>query len=188
MQQSSAKNVGFLTQENESPRLWLLIRNEPAEGVYAYKVNPGLSRSKVNFIDPWGWDAGVPGGGIGPGGTAEYGLPAGTDIYTGEASYYPPSGYPTANGERYDPNGFTAAMQKNLIPNFNTIVYVNYNDQKGRACTIKVRVNDRGPYSRDENGKWIPHPTRIIDLTPAAFDQLVGTLRPGVVPVEVIIP
>lgn len=54
MQQNLAKNEGFLPQENEPSRQWLLLRNDWEAGVYAYACEVGLSRSKVNFIDPWG--------------------------------------------------------------------------------------------------------------------------------------
>jgi hypothetical protein len=54
IQQNLAKNEGFLPQENEPSRQWLLLRNDCERGVYAYACEVGLSRSKVSFIDPDG--------------------------------------------------------------------------------------------------------------------------------------
>ena len=50
---------------------------------------------------------------------------------------------------------------------------------------IKIPITDHGPWLPDPNnprralkdpktGKFIPHPTRIIDLSPAAFKALTG--------------
>src|SRR5262249_6170143 len=123
---------------------------------------------------------------------ADYGPPPDTKVHTGDASYYPPTGNPTADGEKYDGTGLTGAMQSDKVPKLPHDVYVHYDDGKGRACTLKVKVNDRGPWAVDEKGKLIhplaPHPTRIIDLSPDAFRRLVGTTRPGIVPVVVIVP
>lgn len=58
--------------------------------------------------------------------------------------------------------------------------------------SISVVVNDRGPFARDANGKAAvplqPSSERVIDLTPAAFEKLVGTTKPGLVPVTVTVP
>lgn len=74
----------------------------------------------------------------------------------GMASWYGPGfhGNRTANGERFNQNELTAAHK--TIP-FNSIVEVSY---KGR--TVRVRINDAGPY----------HGNRIIDLSKEAADQL----------------
>jgi len=57
---------------------------------------------------------------------------------------------------------------------------------------IRVRVNDRGPFAVDRQGKPLrplqPHPSRVIDLTPAAFKELAGDLGRGVIPVKVTVP
>lgn len=66
---------------------------------------------------------------------------------SGAASWYG-SGSRTANGERFNPNGMTAAHR--TLP-FGTRVQVK-NIRNGR--TIVVRINDRGPFVRG----------RIIDL------------------------
>ena len=71
----------------------------------------------------------------------------------GIASWYgPESGSRTANGERF-PTGDATAAHKTLP--FGTIVTVTDQDT-GRS--IRVRINDRGPFVRG----------RIIDLSPAA--------------------
>jgi rare lipoprotein A len=57
------------------------------------------------------------------------------------ASYYS-SGYRTASGERFNPNGYTAAHRS--LP-FGTRVQVT-NPRNGRS--VVVRINDRGPFIR----------------------------------------
>jgi rare lipoprotein A len=57
------------------------------------------------------------------------------------ASYYS-SGYRTASGERFNPNGFTAAHRS--LP-FGTRLQVT-NPRNGRS--VVVRINDRGPFVR----------------------------------------
>jgi rare lipoprotein A len=71
---------------------------------------------------------------------------------SGIASVYACSGERTANGERAQPSGFTAAHR--TLP-FGTRVRVT-NKSNGRS--VVVRINDRGPFVRG----------RVIDLTPAA--------------------
>ena len=73
------------------------------------------------------------------------GLPAAAQ--SGGASWYG-SGRQTANGERFNPNGMTAAHRS--LP-FGTRVRVE-NKRNGRS--VVVRINDRGPFVRG----------RIIDL------------------------
>jgi rare lipoprotein A len=66
------------------------------------------------------------------------------DMYGGtliRASYYC-SGYRTASGEHFNPNGFTAAHR--TLP-FGTRLSVT-NPANGR--TVIVRINDRGPFVR----------------------------------------
>jgi rare lipoprotein A len=77
---------------------------------------------------------------------------------TGMASFYAESynGKKTANGETYRSSSLTAAHKK--LP-FGTKVKVT-NLSNGK--TVKVRVNDRGPYIAG----------RIIDLTRAAAKKL----------------
>lgn len=92
---------------------------------------------------------------------------------TGYASYYHDrfTGRRTTNGERYDPNKFTAAHR--TLP-FGTLLRVTV-VKTGRTCV--VRVNDRGPYAK----------SRILDLSKVAAKQL-GIVGGGVakVTIEVI--
>ena len=89
------------------------------------------------------------------------------------ASYYSTwfVGKPTAYGEPYDPNGFTAAHP--YLP-FGTYLLVSYN---GRS--VIVRVNDRMPYESDHD----------LDLSWAAA-QAIGLTDVGtaVVDAEVVEP
>lgn len=91
-------------------------------------------------------------------------------IQYGKASWYGKDfhGRKTANGERYDMYGMTAA-HKNLP--FGTILRVT-NLTNGKA--VVVRVNDRGPFVKG----------RVIDLTHSAASKL-GMLGPGVVRVKI---
>ena len=77
---------------------------------------------------------------------------------TGLASFYSESynGKKTANGEIYNSSEYTAAHKK--LP-FNTKVKVT-NLSNGK--TVKVRINDRGPFVAG----------RIIDLTRAAAKKI----------------
>lgn len=84
-----------------------------------------------------------------------------TPIY-GLASFYK-HGVLTANGERFDPQAFTAAHRS--LP-FGTLVRVE-NVNSGKS--VVVRINDRGPFV----GK------RVIDLSYAAA-RAVGLLDMGV--------
>jgi rare lipoprotein A len=75
-----------------------------------------------------------------------------------QASFYG-SGQHTANGERFDPTGYTAASK--TLP-FNTRVRVT-NAANGKS--VMVRINDRGPYVTG----------RCLDLTPTAFTAIAST-------------
>src|SRR6185295_10468495 len=94
-----------------------------------------------------------------------FGLP----FERGVASWYGPKfhGRSTASGERYNMNGLTAAHP--TLP-FGTLVGVR-NTRTGRQ--VVVRVNDRGPFSRN----------RVIDLSYAAARE-VGVVGPGTASVE----
>jgi len=89
---------------------------------------------------------------------------------TGIASWYGPGfhGKSTANGESYNQNDLTAAHRTLPLP---SIVEVT-NLENGRS--IRVRVNDRGPYARG----------RIIDLSKRGAD-LLGVSGPGTAKVRV---
>ncbi|MGO9005243.1 MAG: septal ring lytic transglycosylase RlpA family protein [Beijerinckiaceae bacterium] len=58
-----------------------------------------------------------------------------------KASYYS-SGHRTANGEHFNPNGFTAASR--TLP-FGAMLHLT-NPATGRS--VIVRINDRGPFVR----------------------------------------
>jgi rare lipoprotein A len=81
------------------------------------------------------------------------------------ASYY--TGGTTANGEKLDPNAYTAAHK--TLP-FNTRVRVT-NTANGKS--VVVRINDRGPYVGG----------RCLDLTPGAFGAI-ASLGAGVITVK----
>jgi rare lipoprotein A len=85
---------------------------------------------------------------------------------TGLASYYK-SGKQTANGERFNPNGLTAAHR--TLP-FGTRIQVT-NLDNGKS--VIVRINDRGPFIHG----------RVIDLSLGAA-QLVELIKPGVAKVK----
>ncbi|WP_200974375.1 septal ring lytic transglycosylase RlpA family protein [Echinicola sp. 20G] len=91
-------------------------------------------------------------------------------VEQGMASYYADkfNGRKTASGERYQSGKMTAAHRS--LP-FGTIVQVK-NLKNGKS--VKVRINDRGPFIRG----------RIIDLSKKAARQL-DMIQDGVVPVEI---
>ena len=88
----------------------------------------------------------------------------------GEASWYGPDfhGRITANGERYNMLGLTAAHK--TLP-FNTLVKVT-NLDTGKSAVI--RINDRGPFAKG----------RILDLSYASARAL-GANHPGVIRVRI---
>ena len=97
---------------------------------------------------------------------------AGKKIEKGVASWYGPNfhGKLTANGEKYDMNGLTAAHR--TLP-FNTILRVKNLDN---GESVQVRINDRGPYAKD----------RIIDLSKKAAQQI-DMIGAGTANVELIL-
>ena len=90
--------------------------------------------------------------------------PASSILASGMASYYGDAhaGNRTASGERFDPDGMTAAHRS--LP-FGTKLRVT-DPATGRS--VIVRVNDRGPF----------HKGRILDLSEAAAREL-GIVRRG---------
>lgn len=88
----------------------------------------------------------------------------------GTASWYGSrfQGRRTANGERFDKNGQTAAHRS--LP-FGTRVRVT-NRRNGRA--VVVRINDRGPFAGG----------RVIDLSRSAAQQI-GMVNSGTAPVSI---
>lgn len=77
-------------------------------------------------------------------------------------------GRPTASGEIFDADAFTAASR--TLP-FGTVVEV-----EGPIGTATVRINDRGP--------WVKTDVRCLDLSSAAFRQTVGPISVGVADVR----
>uniref|UniRef100_A0A0C1NAJ9 Probable endolytic peptidoglycan transglycosylase RlpA n=1 Tax=Tolypothrix bouteillei VB521301 TaxID=1479485 RepID=A0A0C1NAJ9_9CYAN len=88
----------------------------------------------------------------------------------GMASWYgyDGSGNRTATGERYNPEGLTAAHRS--LP-FGTRVRVT-NTRNGRS--VVVRINDRGPFIRG----------RVIDLSAGAA-RILGVMSTGIAPVRI---
>jgi rare lipoprotein A len=83
---------------------------------------------------------------------------------TGKASWYgAESGPKTANGERFNPNGLTAAHR--TLP-FGTKVRVT-SLKTGKSVTL--RINDRGPF----------HTSRILDVSAGAA-QAIGIKQDGI--------
>lgn len=110
-------------------------------------------------------------------------IPCEEEVYYGKASYYGEywNGRNTANMEIYDCEKLTCASPS--LP-FNTILKVtNLSNNK----SIIIRVNDRGPFKMDENGKVLrplePHPKRILDLSKASFEAI-GNLDKGVINIK----
>ncbi|MDT8341357.1 MAG: septal ring lytic transglycosylase RlpA family protein [Longimicrobiales bacterium] len=93
-------------------------------------------------------------------------------VEEGMASWYGDEfhGRPTASGEKFDKNGFTAAHR--TLP-LHTWVEVT-NLENGRALIL--RVNDRGPFARTHQ--------RILDLSFGAARDL-GVVGPGTARVRV---
>ncbi len=112
------------------------------------------------------------------------GGPDGPNTYRGDASYYT-RGTITANGEPFDPDGVSAAMPSRANLGGTATVQM----QQPPYTTITVPVNDRGPFKMDANGHALqplqPHPSRVIDLSRGAFQNLVGSTDAGKVPVVV---
>jgi rare lipoprotein A len=83
---------------------------------------------------------------------------------TGEASWYGPEGGPlTATGERYNPQGLSAAHR--TLPFGSKVQVTNLRNNQ----SVVVRINDRGPFTGG----------RIIDLSAAAAAE-VGIKQSGV--------
>lgn len=100
-----------------------------------------------------------------------------------DISWYGPgfNGRITANGEIYDQDGISAASPD--LPFGTKVLITTLDDTK----SIIVRINDRGPYKMDPNGKLLiplqPHPKRKFDLSKGAF-QRIANLKKGIVRVK----
>jgi rare lipoprotein A len=91
-------------------------------------------------------------------------------VLEGVASYYGDefAGRSTANGERYDPDAYTAAHR--TLP-FGTIVRVT---RRSTGDWVLVRINDRGPFGKRK---------RLMDLSKQAARRL-GMLHDGIAKVR----
>ena len=98
--------------------------------------------------------------------------PRPSETLQGIASWYGEefAGRTTANGEIFDPSLLTAAHR--TFP-FGTILDIK---NAKTAQTVRVRVNDRGPYIGN----------RVIDLSYAAAQQI-GLIEPGVGTVDITV-
>ena len=86
------------------------------------------------------------------------------------SSWYGPGydGHRTASGERFDPNGLTAASK--TLPLGSSVRVTNLKD----GHSAQVKINDRGPAVRG----------RSLDLSPAAARKI-GLTKTGVARVEI---
>jgi rare lipoprotein A len=105
------------------------------------------------------------------------------EMMFGVVSYYGEkwNGRTTANMEIYDHKLLTCASP--ILP-FNTIIEItNLANNK----SIVIRVNDRGPYKMDKNGKALKplqaHPIRVLDLSEESF-RSIGDLNKGLLDVK----
>jgi rare lipoprotein A (peptidoglycan hydrolase) len=96
--------------------------------------------------------------------------PERTDVRSMVASYYASvlEGNPTASGEPYEPERYTAAHKS--LP-LGTELRVSYGGE-----AVEVVVNDRGPYA----------PGHDLDLSLAAAEEI-GLTGPGTAPVRVTV-
>ena len=79
-----------------------------------------------------------------------------------------------------------AAMYQPKFP-LGSVVDVTLKNEP--STSITVTINDTGPFARGSNGKAVyplrPDPNKLIDLTPAAFQRLIGDMARGIAPVNV---
>ena len=95
---------------------------------------------------------------------------------TGVASWYGPAfhGRPTANGERFDMNGVTAAHPTLPLPSRVRVT----NLENGRQ--LELRVNDRGPFVNGPDHRPLPPRRAASRLQTPGFDQGARPVpRPG---------
>ena len=99
-------------------------------------------------------------------------MPQPQETLHGIASWYGEefAGRTTANGEIFDPSSLTAAHRS--FP-FGTVLDITNPKTKQ---TVRVRVNDRGPYIGN----------RVIDLSYAAAQQI-GLIEPGIGDVNIVV-
>lgn len=104
------------------------------------------------------------------------GLTGYATYYTGSGGQDGVAGGPTANGEIYDPNKMTAAIQWSQRGKYLNKWVVVEDLDTGRS--VRVWVNDVGPMGGDERSINRSDP-RVIDLSPAAFKRLFGSTQRG---------
>lgn len=137
-----------------------VIESAPDNGFYRVRVGSDEGWVHGNYVQS---STAVPESEVPPAPEAK---PTGK-VETCKGSYYA-SGSRTANGERFDPNGMTAA-HKTLA--FNSKVRVT---NTSTGASVDVRINDRGPFT----------PGRCIDLARGAFTRIASTSQ-GVINVRV---
>ena len=104
-----------------------------------------------------------------------------TKQLSGDATEYNLPGAKLAYGGKFDGSKMAAAMTPDRAKNGQTVV-VSYTstDANGHqvTTTIRVVVNDTGPFARGANGRALsplrPDPNIVIDLTPTAMRALTG--------------
>lgn len=97
-------------------------------------------------------------------------------FYSGRGGSDGVVGGPTANGERYNPNAMTAAVQRSLRGQYLSKWLLVEDLDTGR--TVRVWANDVGSMGGTDTSLNKQDP-RIIDLSPAAFRRLFGDLGKG---------
>lgn len=100
---------------------------------------------------------------------------------TGTATYYNLPGQNTASGVPFNPDTMNAAMFQPGVVHMGDVMVVSLVSNPNASIT--VTINDTGPFLRGPNGRAVSplqsDPNHLIDLTPAAFIQLNGSLTAG---------
>ena len=107
-----------------------------------------------------------------------------TTYYTGSGGSDGVAGGPTANGEIYNPNAMTTAVQRSLRGKYLNKWLLVEDLDTGKS--VRVWANDVGSMGGTDNSISRQDP-RIIDLSPAAFKQLYGSLDRGTGRIRVLI-
>jgi rare lipoprotein A (peptidoglycan hydrolase) len=163
----SNQTIAFRQKQQTYPRAGQAKAVDEQEGTDAAVPSnyPRLVRT-LRFLNPDGWRN------IGKGERVSQGKSPGNPTYRAEgiASWYGPDfhGRRTANGERYDMNGISAAHRTMPLPSYARVT----NLDNGRS--IIVRVNNRGPFVHN----------RIVDLSVGTAKAL-DTYRKGTARVRV---
>lgn len=139
---------------------------------YGWHVNdyPGSHGGHVEFRGGNGMTAA-------PTTRAGGGITAYATYYTGSGGSDGVAGGPTANGERFNPEAMTAAVQWSLKPKYMNKWVIVENLDTGKK--VRVWVNDTGSMGGTETSLDRRQP-RAIDLSPRAFQRLFGSTSAGV--------